>query len=97
MLKRVIKYGRDAIRLSGTKITHIFYDEYDTSTMELSMKQLTGIYIRALRDGKWESLDVASLTEIEMRDAFALVPKERVIVFLAALAKHIRETTWDPR
>ena len=60
-------------------------------------QQLTGIFIRALRDGHWESIDIATLTEIEMRDAFALMPKERVIVYTAALAKHIRDTQWVPR
>lgn len=52
---------------------------------------MTGIYMRVLRDGKWQSLDIAELTQDELTAVFEPASKERVIMFLAAVTKWMRE------
>jgi hypothetical protein len=52
---------------------------------------MTGIYMRVKRDDKWQSLDIAELTEEELREAFKEADKDRVLMFLAAVTKWVRE------
>jgi hypothetical protein len=52
---------------------------------------MTGIYIRANRGGKWVSVEIESLSEAELREAFETADKDRVIVFFAAVTKWMRE------
>lgn len=52
---------------------------------------MSGIYLRVYRDGKYQSLDIVELTEVELTAAFAREKKETVIKFLAAVCKQIRE------
>ena len=41
--------------------------------------EVTGIYMRARRDGKWQSLDIAELTRDELTETFRASDKDRVI------------------
>jgi hypothetical protein len=47
--------------------------------------------MRARRDGKWQSLDIAELTREELTETFKAADKDRVIMFLAAVTQWMRE------
>jgi hypothetical protein len=56
----------------------------------MSDDSITGIYMRVKRDDKWQSLDIATLNEDELTQAFESADKERVIKFFAATTEWIR-------
>jgi hypothetical protein len=52
---------------------------------------MTGIYMRVRRDGSWQNIDIAELTQDELTAVFEPATKERVIMFLAAVTKWMRD------
>lgn len=53
-------------------------------------EHITGYYVRVRRDGKAQSLDIACLTEPEIREFFSTQDKDRVVQWVAALAGWIQ-------
>lgn len=53
--------------------------------------ELNGIYIRAKRDNKWQSLDVTDLTEEEMQNALGNKSPEELVRWIAALSKLLKQ------
>jgi hypothetical protein len=54
---------------------------------------MTGFYVRICRDGKWQAIDVAEMTDDELEkffDAQGLTP-ERLAAWARSLAKWIRD------
>lgn len=52
---------------------------------------VTGIFMRVHRAGSWQNIDIVDLTKDELTAVFEPATKERVILFLAAVTKWMRE------
>jgi hypothetical protein len=52
---------------------------------------MTGAYLRAIRDGKWDNVEVEHLTEQELRDKFLTRPPLELVNWIHMLCNKIRE------
>lgn len=52
---------------------------------------MTGYFVRIFRQGDWRNLDIADLTDRELRDFFEEQKPERVTQWAYALAGWIRD------
>ncbi len=52
---------------------------------------MTGFFVRVCRDGKWQALDIAEMTDAELDEFFATVERMRAIAWAKSLAKWIRD------
>jgi hypothetical protein len=52
---------------------------------------MTGAYLRALRNGKWENIEVEHLTEEELKDKFLKRPPEELVNWMSMLCAKIRQ------
>jgi hypothetical protein len=50
----------------------------------------SGFYLRVQRDGKWQSLDIAEMTRLELEQFFQTREKEELIRWIVALAQYIQ-------
>jgi hypothetical protein len=53
--------------------------------------ELTGYFVRVLRDGRWINLDIASLTDIELEEYAATQSLLQARNWIVALAGWIRD------
>lgn len=54
-------------------------------------RYITGIYVRIQRDGRWEPIDIAALTDAELDAFFSAADPDRSRKFALGLAKWIRD------
>ncbi len=52
---------------------------------------ITGYFVRAKRDDRWQSLDIAELTDAELTEVFKETPPEKTKAWVIALAGWIRD------
>lgn len=52
---------------------------------------VTGYYVLAKRDGKWQSIDIALLGENELHELLDSAPQEKLVNWVVALTAWIRE------
>lgn len=52
---------------------------------------MTGAYLRAIRNGKWDNVEVEHLTEQELRDKFLTRPPLELVNWIYMLCNKIRE------
>jgi hypothetical protein len=52
---------------------------------------MTGAYLRAIRNGKWDNVEVEHLTDEELRDKFLTRPPEELVNWMAMLCAKLRE------
>jgi hypothetical protein len=52
---------------------------------------MTGAYLRAIRNGKWDNVEVEHLTEQELRDKFLTRPPLELVNWIHMLCNKIRE------
>lgn len=60
----------------------------------MSVREITtGYVVRICRDGKWQAVDVAEMTDAELEEFFdsAKLSGERLAAWVQALARWIRE------
>jgi len=48
----------------------------------------TGYYVRALRDGEWDSVDIAELTKISLREWLSHRTKTALVTIIVHLLGH---------
>ena len=54
---------------------------------------ITGYFLRVKRDGKWQSLDIAELSEAEITECLKDATPEKRTMWVVALVKWIQENT----
>lgn len=52
---------------------------------------MTGAYLRALRNGKWDNIEVEYLTEEELKSKFLTRPPEELVNWMSMLCAKLRE------
>jgi len=52
---------------------------------------MTGAYLRAIRNGKWDNVEVEHLTDEELRDKFLTRPPEELVNWMAMLCAKLRD------
>lgn len=52
---------------------------------------MTGAYLRALRNGKWDNIEVEHLTEEELKDKFLQRTPEELVNWMSMLCAKIRQ------
>jgi len=52
---------------------------------------MTGFFVRICREGNWQPIDIAEMTDAELDDYFATIGPDRAAAWAKALAKWIRE------
>lgn len=52
---------------------------------------MTGAYLRAIRNGKWDNVEIEHLTEEELRDKFLTRPPEELVNWIHMLCDKIRK------
>jgi hypothetical protein len=52
---------------------------------------MTGAYLRAIRNGKWDNVEVEHLTEEELKDKFLTRPPEELVNWMSMLCAKLRE------
>ena len=52
---------------------------------------MTGAYLRAIRNGKWDNVEVEHLTDEELRDKFSTRPPEELVNWISMLCAKIRQ------
>jgi len=53
---------------------------------------VTGLFLRIKRDGKWQAVDVAEMTDDELREEFnKAVTKQHLVRWIVTLAGWIRD------
>ena len=52
---------------------------------------MTGAYLRALREGKWENIEVEHLTNDEIKEKFLSRKPEELVNWMIMLCEKIRE------
>jgi hypothetical protein len=52
---------------------------------------MTGAYLRALRNGKWDNVEVEHLTEEELKSKFLTRPPEELVNWMSMLCAKLRE------
>ena len=52
---------------------------------------MTGAYLRAIRNGKWDNVEVEHLTEEELKDKFSHRSPEELVNWMSMLCKYIRQ------
>jgi hypothetical protein len=51
---------------------------------------MTGYYVRAMHDGRWQSVDICQLTDEELDEFFKDMDPKRAVQWAKALAAWIR-------
>lgn len=59
--------------------------------MDLGHEHVTGYYVRVKRDGKYQSLDIAVLSEVELNELFKDSTKEKCVRFIVSLVQWIQD------
>jgi hypothetical protein len=52
---------------------------------------MTGAYLRALRNGKWDNIEVEHLSEEELKDKFICRSPEELVNWMSMLCAKIRQ------
>ena len=52
---------------------------------------MTGAYLRAIRNGKWDNVEVEHLTKEELQDKFLTRPPEELVNWIYMICGKIRE------
>ncbi len=52
---------------------------------------MTGAYLRAIRHGRWDNVEVEHLTEEELKDKFLTRPQEELVNWISMLCAKIRQ------
>lgn len=60
------------------------------------MGDITGIYVRVQRDGTWQNLDIATLTDDELEAFFWRCDLDRARTWCIGLCKWMREHLLNP-